>query len=367
MAHCAHCGQHISDSASFCANCGKPVEKTQAGTQRSTVYDGVLHKCPNCGEILEAFQVKCPSCGYELRDSGTSCSVSELAMKLQQIENGRKATKNKLFGLEFASKASNDVDEQKINLIQSYVIPNTKEDILEFAILAASNVNKDAYDFLSSNSLSSSRRRDRQRSLSDAWLSKLEQAYQKAKIVLAGDERLNEIQALHDSTHKSVKRAKWNIWKVFGAIYAAGFILFIIIYAGLSLSQGKEVRRLDAIEEAIEAALDDGDYRYALMNAERLVYSGGDSDQKRDWRIRRSYWIDKVIEEAGKNGVVLDRPAEAESPDENISELKDLMDAYDALMKDDDAYSEPFSEDTTGLIGAIESGMNEVLSSFAQD
>lgn len=135
-------------------------------------------------------------------------------MKLQQIESGRTSKSNNLFGWGFASKQPDDIDEQKINLIKSFAIPNTKEDILEFAVLAASNVDRNAYD--ESYGYLSQRMNARRRDVSNAWMSKLEQAYQKAKIVLAGDPRLNEIQALYDSTHKSVNKVKWRMWKLIG-------------------------------------------------------------------------------------------------------------------------------------------------------
>ena len=35
----------------------------------------------------------------------------------------------------------NETDQKKINLIRSYVIPNTKEDLFEFLVLASSNIN----------------------------------------------------------------------------------------------------------------------------------------------------------------------------------------------------------------------------------
>ena len=38
-------------------------------TERKTVYEGQLHKCPNCGELLDAFRSHCSSCGYEIRDA----------------------------------------------------------------------------------------------------------------------------------------------------------------------------------------------------------------------------------------------------------------------------------------------------------
>ena len=114
MAFCINCGQKLAEGAKFCANCGKAVNNDSTN-QRKTVYDGELHKCPNCGELLNAFGTVCSSCGYEIRGSKASNSVKEFAMRLADAEN----------------------DMQKITIIQSFPIPNNKEDILEFLILAA--------------------------------------------------------------------------------------------------------------------------------------------------------------------------------------------------------------------------------------
>lgn len=67
---------------------------------------------------------------------------------------------------------------------------------------------------------------------------------------------------------------------------------------------------MDAIVEEIESQLAEGEYKYALMNADGLVYSGAikNEEQSRKWEIKREYWIDIVIEEAAENGVVLERP-----------------------------------------------------------
>ena len=47
-----------------------------------TVYDGVVHKCPNCGETLQSFVSFCPTCGLELRGSNISNSVREFSEML---------------------------------------------------------------------------------------------------------------------------------------------------------------------------------------------------------------------------------------------------------------------------------------------
>lgn len=276
--------------------------------------------------ISRQTQHLCPACGYELRGAKASNSVRELATKLQQIESGRTSKSNNILGRGLGFKQSDDIDEQKINLIKSFAIPNTKEDILEFAVLAASNVDRNAYD--ESYGYLSQRMNARRRDVSNAWMSKLEQAYQKAKIVLAGDPRLNEIQALYDSTHKSVNKVKWRTWKLVGIIYGVLFaivaVILIIVFTSIGISEKREIERLENIEEKIEIALDNEDYKYALMNADSLIFDGGDAELKRDWAIKRNYWIDKIIEEAAEYGIVLERPADVSESDEDSTPTFDL-------------------------------------------
>lgn len=250
MAYCSNCGNQLVEGSKFCNNCGTAVDSGNSN-QRKTIYDGEIHKCPNCGEVLSSFVTVCPTCGYELRGTKASNSVRELAIKLQQIESGRTSKSNNIFGRGFAFKQPDDIDEQKINLIKSFAIPNTKEDILEFAVLAASNVDRNAYD--ESYGYLSQRMNTRRRDVSNAWMSKLEQAYQKAKIVLAGDPRLNEIQALYDSTHKSVNKVKWRTWKLVGIIYgvliAIIAVILIIVFTLTAISEKKEIERLENVEK----------------------------------------------------------------------------------------------------------------------
>ena len=124
---CVNCGEKLKDGAKFCYGCGSPVsvikqeiheqehkveepkgEATTAEklddsentstrtrvedeelTERKVVYEGKIHKCPNCGEVLGSFQATCPTCGHEVRDAKNSYSVREFAAKLEEIEHGR--------------------------------------------------------------------------------------------------------------------------------------------------------------------------------------------------------------------------------------------------------------------------------------
>ena len=58
MIFCTNCGKQLEDDAKFCSGCGKSVgQSTSAEGKRKVEYKGTIHKCPNCGEILDAFIV----------------------------------------------------------------------------------------------------------------------------------------------------------------------------------------------------------------------------------------------------------------------------------------------------------------------
>lgn len=163
MAFCTNCGKQLDEGAKFCSTCGAAVPQTtrKENSERKTVYDGELHKCPNCGEQINSFVAVCPACGYEFRGAKTASCVKELVAKLELVSD----------------------PEQRDDLIRNFYIPNTKEDICEFFILAVSNI----------------KARD---DCEDAWRAKLEQAYQKARLSFGNDSSFSEISKLYESVTK---------------------------------------------------------------------------------------------------------------------------------------------------------------------
>jgi len=166
MGFCINCGHALAEGARFCSGCGVAIgEAHTESEQRKSVYDGELHKCPNCAEMLNSFMSSCPSCGYELRGSNSKNRVDELANKLELAESA----------------------EQKISIIRNFYIPNTKEDIYEFVILATSNMNSYNYDY-------------------EAWDAKLQQAYQKATLSFGNTQEFHYIHQLYTQAQKHKKQ-----------------------------------------------------------------------------------------------------------------------------------------------------------------
>lgn len=321
MAYCVNCGTEIVPNAKFCQKCGHPTGAQSDNATRKQEFAGKIYKCPNCGEVLKAFEINCPACGYELRGTKASTAVKEFALKLEAIESKREYEKPRgLFAAAEAQQRISKTDEQKISLIKSFSIPNSKEDMLEFMILATSSMNMRTYDSANTNISKS------EKEINAAWFSKVQQVYEKAKRSYSTDSTFTEIKALYDSCNEEIKKSKkkgvvkWVL--MFGWMPILFAIVFIWIGIYSPIDEKKEVARLDAIVEEIEIQLAEGQYKYALMNADGLVYNGSirNDEQSRQWEIKREYWIDTIIEEAAENGVILERPEEDEIEDTSEDE-----------------------------------------------
>ncbi len=205
MTFCTNCGQQLTNGVKFCSNCGTAVNQS-AQSRRETIYEGKIHKCPNCGEISKSFIAKCPICGHEFRGTQCTSAVKEFALKLEEIEKKKMPEERASFlktltGLDFNKKAVQEKQKQfeeqkikeKINLISSFSIPNTKEDILEFLLLSSNkfDVKNIKYD-----------------ELSKAWFLKFKQIYEKAVILLSGDSDFIRIQAIYEAKNAELKNFK---------------------------------------------------------------------------------------------------------------------------------------------------------------
>lgn len=200
MAFCSKCGKELEEGAAFCSGCGTAVGATEVknDNQRKISFDGEVHKCPNCGEILKGFETVCSACGCEIRGTKTAESVQEFVKKLEALEaetGGTAWIAHQAFG----EGQLSPIEEKKVNLIKNFPIPNTKEDIREFMILAASNLDPALYEGQSKMAKTC---------LTGAWKVKLEQAYQKAKMSFGTSSDFRGAHKLYEEKILKPKRRK---------------------------------------------------------------------------------------------------------------------------------------------------------------
>lgn len=305
MAFCSECGQKIEEGAKFCPGCGKALKSTNDMSKRQQEFAGKIIKCPNCGENLNSFDTVCPSCGYELRGSNSTGSIKEFEMQIRRIEASRKEQKSgigKAFVKAFGGNTINNTDQQIANLVSNFPVPNTKEDIFEFMILAASNIDPVAFD--TSNNGYSLADRDSKKLVANAWISKYNQVYQKAQMMFPNDPKLNEITKLYKSKQREIRGNKSKVWKILIGAVALYAVLMIVIFA----MAGKEEKKSDKIEAELNAIvieiqddISDGKYDEALIKANSLYFDRSISHTKADqWDERRENLIESI--EKARNG-----------------------------------------------------------------
>lgn len=63
MPFCIDCGQEIYAGAKFCSGCDATINNgvQHEASKRKFVFEGEIHKCPNCGEVINSFVSICPA------------------------------------------------------------------------------------------------------------------------------------------------------------------------------------------------------------------------------------------------------------------------------------------------------------------
>lgn len=172
-------------------------------------------KCPGCGHTLNGMEAVCPMCGYQMRsDDDDDGSVAQFVKQLNKLERGRSGVMDSL-SKTFSGRTSNPTDEKIASHIRNYVVPNTKEDIFEFMLLAAGNLDAKKVALLEKRKGvfgSGNAARQERDGVSEvvitAWLNKFEQTYQRASISFGNDSDFKRIQDLFDGKMAEIEAAK---------------------------------------------------------------------------------------------------------------------------------------------------------------
>lgn len=94
---------------------------------------GNVTKCPQCKANVPSFTTKCEFCGHEFRNIDSISSITKLADLLLNAEGERK--EKSTIGMIF-NNTNSKVHNKKMDIINNFPVPNSKEDILEFLATA---------------------------------------------------------------------------------------------------------------------------------------------------------------------------------------------------------------------------------------
>lgn len=217
---CHECGAKLPLGTKFCPECGTKLAETQLtpppipnaeskisnnSIERRQEFAGTVLKCPNCGEPITQTTAICPQCGMKITGQAAVTSVTAFSNQLMAIEATRKNGLGAMFGL-----GVDPADQQKLSLIKSFPIPNTIDDIFEFMTLAIANIDVSLSKNTLNNKYQSSMKSGETsltipRTISNAWVAKMQQAYQKAENAFPNDPVFKNIQQMYFDKMKELK------------------------------------------------------------------------------------------------------------------------------------------------------------------
>lgn len=161
----------------------QPVQ-VQSAAPKSEKF-GDVKKCPACGAIVQTFTTKCVDCGYEFRTDQANASIQQLFDLIMQIDADRKEVHVSRFDKLYGDSDEDAQERQeelllkrKVQVIQNFPIPTSRETIIEFLIQA---VPLSKAGFFADDDV---------KQLAKAWKSKCEQIILKAKFALKDDKEL---------------------------------------------------------------------------------------------------------------------------------------------------------------------------------
>jgi hypothetical protein len=146
----------------------------------------------------------CSECGHEFSSVQANSTVQVFFNKLMEIEQRTQEKKSgpvdpKMAVLKGVAKfygasalVTNADDKMRMEFISGFPIPNSKEDILEFVLLASSRISSSVSGLMSGLGGLVEKKKE-----NELWRTKCEQAYTKAKISFGSDkDAITQIESI---------------------------------------------------------------------------------------------------------------------------------------------------------------------------
>ncbi len=205
MAYCTKCGAYIPIGESECPSCGFDPKAQEQDRASSTRYRVIYQKSSD-----SAFAAAPPQ--RAARDSRDDLSVKDFMDRLDSLygKGGFSADLSMMTSMMLGTSSSRF--QRIISLIQSYPIPDDRNELYDFLYLANSNINP-------SIMIEPGYKNTPQRAITEAWINRAEQMLWKAEALYGSDAELLRIRAayerkIHDIKYETEKRdrTKKRIW-----------------------------------------------------------------------------------------------------------------------------------------------------------
>lgn len=206
-------GQGLSDAAQAVSTAAQETKENKARErqEQQAIKDAKkqeekarvaeqLKKCPQCGQQMSGISAVCPLCGYEIRNAKTVSSVATLTKNINKLNQKRNVVTDAIAS-KLSGRGIHPTDEKIASLIHSFIVPNSKEDFIEFMILAAGYMDA---KFLAGKQKVS----DVADVVIKAWATKFEQTFQKAKLSFGQDSDFMRIQDLYNQKMQEIEDNK---------------------------------------------------------------------------------------------------------------------------------------------------------------
>ena len=275
MPFCTNCGQEIQSGTKYCANCGSPTSNDvhHESSKRKFVYEGEIHKCPNCGEVINSFVSICPTCGFEINSKQVSSVLQDFIKEInkceQMIANSPQSVKflrvfwnackrllwvllnvfflciplaihavRSLFSVKSTPKLTND-ERNMASLIENFPFPNDRESILNALVFS-----KEKIEFLSKETVNR-----KNAYWMRLWCAKAKQLKQKADLLFPNDPIVKESYAVIYADEVRVNRTL-KFKAIASLLISISFfaVFFLFVRSGTS-DHKKEIYTLVEIPE----------------------------------------------------------------------------------------------------------------------